>query len=184
MAVNNSLGPDSEADSGWYVGGLYGARGRQEKCLNFYPRPGVVLCCDYMVQRYTRAYNNISTCKNDNRHFRTLMSISRYMKYQDSRRRKICNRLEGIWRDEFTISNFRRLRINDPFFVIPGEREISSILIASYTLSKRNEITGSPTHPPGHFDAAQNAFGVRVCARVWVQTVYLRTRGRAQDKEV
>lgn len=106
------------------------------------------------------------------------------MKYQDSRRRKICNRLEGIWRDEFTISNFRRPRINDPFFVIPGEREISSILIASYTLSKRNEITGSPTHPPGHFDAAQNAFGVRVCARVWVQTVYLRTRGRAQDKEV
>lgn len=157
MAVNNSLGPDSEADSGWYVGGSYGARGRQEKCLNFYPRPGVLL--RLRVQRYTR--NNISTCKRQS----TLPYTSvhtyvylEYMKYQDSRKRKICDFEFSSAENKRSIFRYSRS--------VPREERNFLHSYASYTLSKRNEITGAPTHSPGHFDAARNAFGVRVCARV------------------
>lgn len=130
MAVNNSLGPDSEADSGWYVGGLYGARGRQEKCLNFYPRPGVLS---------RLRVNNISS---DDQHFRILPSIRKIYQMRDNRKRKIGSKR----RIDYTICNFPVIYWNitpknDRFF---DSRERNEISLRA-TLSKRNEISGAPT---------------------------------------
>lgn len=81
-----------------------------------------------------------------------------YMKYQDSRKRKICDFEFSSAENKRSIFRYSRS--------VPREERNFLHSYASYTLSKRNEITGAPTHSPGHFDAARNAFGVRVCARV------------------
>lgn len=118
-----------------------------------------VFSCDYECNA-TRVI--ISRRVNDNQHFRILLSIRtiylEYMKYQDSRKRKICDFEFSSAENKRSIFRYSRS--------VPREERNFLHSYASYTLSKRNEITGAPTHSPGHFDAARNAFGVRVCARV------------------
>lgn len=133
------------------MGGLYGARGRQEKCLNFYPRPGVLS---------RLRVNNISS---DDQHFRILPSIRKIYQMRDNRKRKIGSKR----RIDYTICNFPAIRNitpkNDRFFDSRERNEISSVLTRYFVKTKRDQWC---THTRETTLTRRNVFGVRVCARV------------------